>query len=192
MCILAYIMCIQKYMICIRAFMMCIQTYIMCILAYMMCVQAYIIVSWHAWWVCWHAWCGSIVVIICIVNCMSCMPLRKTIMKFGREQLQSHKWLTASSYMSKYLQISSYIRKPFVIYDFATTWISLYEETCWHGVHNAFRLVDFACFSSRIFLYTSGSLPTYFKNQSAEDHERYVLYPYNMHEDKIEPGMLRV
>ncbi len=32
------------------------------------------------------------------------------------EQLQSHIWLTASSYMGKYLRISSYIRKPFLIY----------------------------------------------------------------------------
>ncbi len=46
------------------------------------------------------------------------------------EQLQSHIhiWLTASSYMGKYLRIFSYIRKPFLIYDFATAplWISLY------------------------------------------------------------------
>ncbi len=44
------------------------------------------------------------------------------------EQLQSHIWLTASSYMGKYFPISSYIRKPFLIYDFATAplWISLY------------------------------------------------------------------
>ncbi len=52
--------------------------------------------------------------------------------KFRMEQLQSHIWLTASSYMScmgKYLRISSYIRKPFLIYDFATIplWISLYS-----------------------------------------------------------------
>ncbi len=32
------------------------------------------------------------------------------------DQLPSHKWLTASSYMAKYLRISSYIRKPFLIY----------------------------------------------------------------------------
>ncbi len=44
------------------------------------------------------------------------------------EQLQSHKWLTASSYVAKYLGISSYIKKPFLIYDFSTDpfWISLY------------------------------------------------------------------
>jgi hypothetical protein len=50
------------------------------------------------------------------------------IRKFRMEQLQSHRWLTASSYMGKYLRISSYIRKPFLIYDFATAqpWISLY------------------------------------------------------------------
>jgi hypothetical protein len=48
--------------------------------------------------------------------------------KFWVEQLQSHIWLTASSYMTKYLRISSYIRKPFLIYDFATAslWIPLY------------------------------------------------------------------
>ncbi len=50
------------------------------------------------------------------------------IRKFRMEQLRSHIWLTASSYMTKYLCISSYIRKPFLIYDFATapSWISLY------------------------------------------------------------------
>ncbi len=44
------------------------------------------------------------------------------------EQLQSHIWLTASSSMGKYFRISSFIRKPFLIYDFATVplWISLY------------------------------------------------------------------
>ncbi len=40
--------------------------------------------------------------------------------KFRRDRLQSHIWLTASSYMIKCLRISSYIRKPFLIYDFAT------------------------------------------------------------------------
>jgi hypothetical protein len=43
------------------------------------------------------------------------------IRKFRVEQLQSH--MTnglLTSYMVKYLLISSYIRKPFLIYDFAT------------------------------------------------------------------------
>ncbi len=34
--------------------------------------------------------------------------------KFRVEQLQSHIWLTASSSLTKYLLISSYIRKPFL------------------------------------------------------------------------------
>ncbi len=42
------------------------------------------------------------------------------IWKFRMEQLQCYIWLTASSYMVKYLRISSYIRKPFLKYDFAT------------------------------------------------------------------------
>ncbi len=43
------------------------------------------------------------------------------------EQLQSHIWLRASSCMVKYLRISSYSRKPFLTYDFATAplWVSL-------------------------------------------------------------------
>ncbi len=46
-----------------------------------------------------------------------------------RDRAQSmHIWLTASSYMMNYLRISSYIRKPFLIYDFATDpiWISIH------------------------------------------------------------------
>ncbi len=50
------------------------------------------------------------------------------IRKFRMEQLQSHIWLTASSYMGKYLRISSYIRKPFLIYDFETAPLWIYEE----------------------------------------------------------------
>ncbi len=55
------------------------------------------------------------------------------IRKFRVEQLQSHIWLTDSWYMGKYLRISSYIRKPFLIYDFATDplWISLYMRKIW-------------------------------------------------------------
>ncbi len=55
------------------------------------------------------------------------------IRKCRMEQLQSHIWLTASSYMGKFLRISSYIRKPFLIYDFATAplRISLYMRKIW-------------------------------------------------------------
>ncbi len=45
-----------------------------------------------------------------------------------RDRVQSHLWLTASSYIMKYLRISAYIRKPFIIInDFAPDpiWISL-------------------------------------------------------------------
>ncbi len=42
------------------------------------------------------------------------------IRKFRVEQLQSHIWLTASSYMGKYLPISSYIRKPFLAFSYMT------------------------------------------------------------------------
>ncbi len=55
------------------------------------------------------------------------------IRKFRMEQLQSHMWLTASSYLGKYLRVSSYIRKHFLIYDFATAplWISSYMRKIW-------------------------------------------------------------
>ncbi len=44
------------------------------------------------------------------------------------ERMQSHIWLTASSYMGKYMRISLYSRKPFLINDFTTApfWISFY------------------------------------------------------------------
>ncbi len=44
-----------------------------------------------------------------------------------RDRVQSHMWLMAPSYMVKYLRLSSHIRKPFIIYDFAPDpiWISL-------------------------------------------------------------------
>jgi len=50
------------------------------------------------------------------------------VRKFRMEQLRSHKWLTVYSHMVKYLRISSYIRKPFIINDFETNpiWISLH------------------------------------------------------------------
>ncbi len=35
---------------------------------------------------------------------------------FRWDQVQSHIWLTASSYMVKYLRISSYIRNPYLTY----------------------------------------------------------------------------
>ncbi len=71
---------------------------------------------------------------ICLVIPCSATLIKKKIKfssyirKFRVEQLQSHVWLTASSYMGKYFCISSYIRKPFLIYDFATAplWISPY------------------------------------------------------------------
>ncbi len=61
------------------------------------------------------------------------IKLSSYIGKFRVEQLQSHIWLTASSYMGKYFGISSYIRKPFLIYEFATAplWISLYIRKVW-------------------------------------------------------------
>ncbi len=42
------------------------------------------------------------------------------VRKFIMEQLQSHIWIRPPHAMGKYLRISSYIRKPFFIYDFAT------------------------------------------------------------------------
>ncbi len=46
--------------------------------------------------------------------------------KFRRDRLQSHIWLTASSHIFKCLRISSYIRKSFLTYDFATDPICIF------------------------------------------------------------------
>ena len=65
------------------------------------------------------------------------------IRKFRMEQLQSHIRLTASSFMEKYLRISSYIRKPFLIFDFATAplWISLYMRKIWFSFFSVYTSV---------------------------------------------------
>ncbi len=69
---------------------------------------------------------------MCIVQYVSTLIKKKIkfssyIRKYRVELLQTHIWLTASSYMVKYLRTYSCIRKPFLIYDFATAplWISL-------------------------------------------------------------------
>ncbi len=66
------------------------------------------------------------------------------IRKFRVEQLQCHIWLTASLSMGKYLRISSYIRKPFLIYDFATAslWISLYMRKIWFSFLSVHHTVE--------------------------------------------------
>ncbi len=55
------------------------------------------------------------------------------IRKFRVEQLQSHIWWRDSQYMRKCANISPYMRRPLVIYDFATApfWISLYMRKIW-------------------------------------------------------------
>ncbi len=55
-----------------------------------------------------------------IFDCLLYTDKKKTkfssyIRKFRMEQLQSHIWLMASSYIGKYLRIFSYIKKPFLI-----------------------------------------------------------------------------
>ncbi len=65
------------------------------------------------------------------------------IRNFRREQLQSHTgiWLTVSSNMTKYLRISSYIRKLFLIYEFATDpiWISWKKEDKEKNLNSSLR-----------------------------------------------------
>ncbi len=55
------------------------------------------------------------------------------IRKFWVEQLQSHIWGRASPFMRKRANISPCMRRPLVIYDFATAplWISLYIRKTW-------------------------------------------------------------
>ncbi len=54
---------------------------------------------------------------------------------------KSNMTLTASSYMEKYFRISSCIRKPFLIYDFATAplKISLYMRKIWFFFYQCSR-----------------------------------------------------
>ncbi len=66
------------------------------------------------------------------------------IRRFRMERLQSHIWLTASSFLVKYLRVSSYYRKLFLINDFATDpiWIFLYMRKIsfsFLSVHEAWK-----------------------------------------------------
>ncbi len=56
------------------------------------------------------------------------------IMKFRMEQLQSYIWLTASSYMRKYLRISSYITAPLRI--------ALYTRKIWFSFLSVWQLLQ--------------------------------------------------
>ncbi len=49
------------------------------------------------------------------------------------------------SYMVKYLRISSYVRKPFLIYDFATDpiWISLYAKEISFSLFSVYSVIFF-------------------------------------------------
>jgi hypothetical protein len=70
------------------------------------------------------------------------------IRKFRIEQLQSHIWLTDSSYI---LRIFSYIRKPFLISDIASAplWISLYMREILFYFLSVWRVrYDMVCVSS--------------------------------------------
>ena len=60
-------------------------------------------------------------------------------------------------YMTKYLRISSYIRKPFLIYDFATapSWISLYMRKILFYFLSVYTLLDKRYYSTRYSVYVT-------------------------------------
>ncbi len=102
------------------------------------------------------------------------------IRKFRRERLQSHIWLTASTNM-KYLRISSYIGKLFLIYDFATAtfWISLYKRKI------QFSFLPF--FPSWFYLYLwewDGSLRGGLDELGLARPERHVTHPV-LHQHQV-------
>jgi hypothetical protein len=79
--------------------------------------------------------CSGLLVSVCLFRRPDVTALIKKEIKFssyirksGRDRLQSHIWLTASSYMVQYFCNSSNIRKPFLVHDFATypIWNSLF------------------------------------------------------------------
>ncbi len=75
--------------------------------------------------------------------------------------MQSHIWQTASSYMTKYLCISSYIRKPFLIYDFAPDpiWISLNIRNSFFYFFFSVGIISFADGNQTLFC----TLPIFLK-----------------------------
>ncbi len=95
------------------------------------------------------------------------------IRKFRVEQLQSHTWLTAVSYMGNYLRISSYIRKPFLIYDLASApiRISLYIWKIWFSFYQCAYHSTCYLFYGNIFMFiliffSGGSYKTYLRHST--------------------------
>ncbi len=66
--------------------------------------------------------------------------------KFRRDRLQNHIWPAASLYITKYLRISSYIRKPFLIYDLATDPICISKYCRW----GKFYFLFYQCVECRL------------------------------------------
>jgi hypothetical protein len=97
------------------------------------------------------------------------------------EQLLSHIWLSASSYMGKYLRISSYIRKLFLIYYFATAplLISLYMRKIWFSFLsvqsiNSDKHLPQSPFTGQCFLMTTFPLGVYIVNKSMVELVRCI------------------
>ncbi len=67
------------------------------------------------------------------------IKLSSYIRKFRVEQLQSHIWGRASQYMRKCANISSYMRRPFVIYATAPFLISFYMREIWFSFWSVWR-----------------------------------------------------
>ncbi len=98
------------------------------------------------------SWLLKLSILIILVTCwghshLNCPPcaiwkaaLIKKKIKFSSYVRNAKSYMTnkglLTSYMGKYLRISSYIRKPFLIFDFATVplWISLYMKKIWFSI----------------------------------------------------------
>ncbi len=97
------------------------------------------------------------------------------ISKFREEQLQSHIWGRASQYMRKWGNISPYVRRPLVIYDFATApfWISLYMGKFWFSFLSVWY--GFATFLT--FLVTLLSVTVASSMGKGEERVVWMFYP---------------
>ena len=79
------------------------------------------------------------------------------VRKFRWDRVQqSHIWLIISSYMTKYLRIFSYIRKPFLIHDFAPDpfCISIYMRNCLFFINSVCSVYSCICTGIVLFFTT--------------------------------------
>ncbi len=111
---------------------------------------------------CWAAACSIFLVYHTLIKKKT--KFSSYVRKFRGDRVQMHIWLTSSSYMTKYLCISSNFRKPFFIYDFAPEFPYIWGKFSFLFYPCSYRqLLPAPCYISRADAKPSYPLSRYYE-----------------------------